>query len=350
MPPPPLAALSAADRAVLDRWIAGGAPGGTAACAHAPTASAPPASTAPGQSPAPPPSDVTTPGLSCKADVAMRPATPWAMPQDTDDVYVCYGFDVSTADKRHLVAIAPRIQNPAIVHHLVLFQTPAAGSAVPAPCATAGGGPGARIVYAWAPGGGPFELPPEAGIPQQGTTHYVVQVHYNNIRHLPGQSDASGFDFCTTDQLRPNDADSMVFGAEDFTVPPRGSLDETCDWTVPAGLHDVHVFAAMPHMHQIGTSIATTVRTGDAGAPRDLGAQPHWDFANQPYLPVSQTLRPGDVVSTRCVWTNVTDHPVRFGEFTEDEMCFSFAMYYPRITAPRWAYYVPTVMARCRTN
>ena len=45
------------------------------------------------------------------------------------------------------------------------------------------------MLYGWAPGVGSFELPKEAGLPaNNGTTHYVVQVHYNNISALAGET------------------------------------------------------------------------------------------------------------------------------------------------------------------
>ena len=45
----------------------------------------------------------------------------------------------------------------------------------------------------------------------------MVQVHYANPTHAPGHLDASGFDVCTTAQLRPNDAGIMAFGTMSFT-------------------------------------------------------------------------------------------------------------------------------------
>jgi hypothetical protein len=330
MPPSPNARLVADDGAALDGWIKAGAPSSDTAC---PSGTTPPGATPPASP------------LSCTPDIAMTPVGRWSMPETTDDVYVCYGFDVTAAQKRHLVAIAPKVDNPQIVHHLVLFESPSAYGTTPKPCNEASSIDW-RVVYGWAPGGGNFEMPKEAGFPIEGTTHYVVQIHYNNVRHLTGQSDASGFDFCTTDKLRANDADTVVFGTMSIDVPARGSLDETCKFTIPSGSQPVHAFAAFPHMHQIGTSIATTVLPGGTGAPVDLGAKSHWDFQSQTYEPIDATLKAGDVVSTRCAWSNPTDKAVSFGPYTEDEMCFSFTMYYPRVSSsPSWM--LPAESSRC---
>jgi hypothetical protein len=334
MPPAPNARLAGGDRATLETWQTAGALASDTAC---------PADGADGGGTNPPPPPVQP--LSCTPDVSMKPASRWSMPDATDDLYVCYGFDVTAPTKRHLVGIAPKIDNATIVHHLVLFQTSSAYGSTPQPCGETNSLDW-RIVFGWAPGGGNFEFPPEAGYPEEGTTHYVVQIHYNNVRHLSGQTDASGFDFCTTDKLRPNDADSVVFGTTNFSIPPHGSLDISCDIPVPAGTPPVHVFSAFPHMHQLGTSIGTVQLPGGTGAPVDLGAKPHWDFQSQTYVPVSATLKGGDVVRTRCAWSNPTEKMVSFGPYTEDEMCFSFTMYYPRLaTTTSWL--LPAEQSKC---
>jgi hypothetical protein len=335
MPQPPNPRLDAKDTSTLDAWIAAGAPAGAdGACTTAPT---------------PPPPPVNP--LSCTPDVHMKPATPFAMPADSDDRYACYGFDVPVPapGKRHMIAIAPHLDNTKIVHHAVLFQAPTSVSPTPLPC-DFGAIFSWRMVYAWAPGSQPLELPPEAGFPLEGVAHYAVQVHYSNPSHLAAQSDATGFDFCTTPTLRTYDADALVFGDENFTIPPHGTLTRQCDTTWPASAGAVHVFAAMPHMHQIGTWIKTVLLAPtEAGAPVDLGTRNPWDFGNQIYVPLTASLAPGQVVRTTCKWTNPQNTAVSFGPFTTDEMCNSYTLYYPRITAPTWTWNQPVDKGTCTT-
>jgi hypothetical protein len=328
MPQPPNARLDAADLSTLDAWIAQGAPQSTATC-DADAASKPDS------------------GLSCTPDVHMAPASAFAMPQNATDLYQCYGFDMPVSAKRHMVGIAPHIDNPNIIHHLVLFQSDSATSSTPGPCNLVAQAKW-RLIYGWAPGTKSFELPPEAGFAlDEGVAHYVVQIHYNNVHGLANQTDASGFDFCTTSQLRPNDADAVVFGAEKFTIQPRSTLDLTCTYTMPATTPTLHVFAALPHMHQIGESIATTDTGGDGGASVDLGTRPQWDFGNQYYVDLDATISAGDTIRTRCVWTNGTTAPVTYGPYTEDEMCFSYTMYYPRVVDPTWTFLEPADNSQC---
>jgi Copper type II ascorbate-dependent monooxygenase, C-terminal domain/Copper type II ascorbate-dependent monooxygenase, N-terminal domain len=333
MPQAPNPRLTAADTATLDGWIAQGAPQ---------------AQTATGCDAPPPPTDGGIGPTSCTPDEHMRPTAAWSMPQGTNDQYTCYLFDVPRTTKRHVVALAPVIGNPKIVHHLLLFQaTTGAGSVTtaPSPCAS-GGGSGWRIVYGWAPGGAPMEMPPEAGFPEDpGTTHYVVQVHYNNINHLAGETDTSGFDLCTTDQLRPNDADVIAFGTTSINIPPHATLDTTCSVAVQSTFEGAHVFAASPHMHKLGTKQITTI-TSASGTVGDLGKKDPFDFQSQYWVPVNQVMHTGDTVKTRCVWNNTTDTAVTFGENTENEMCFSFTMYYPRVQLPSWA--APAYVSKCQ--
>jgi hypothetical protein len=92
----------------------------------------------------------------------------------------------------------------------------------------------------------------------------------------------------------------------------------------------IHAFASLMHMHTIGASISTEVRPS-ATDRASLGDVPAWDFNAQYWKPIDVAVRPGDTVRTHCAWSNRTDSPVTFGERTEDEMCFGFTMYYPKI-------------------
>jgi hypothetical protein len=328
MPQAPNARLSAGDTKIIDDWIAAGAPPGNVACASVADGGAGDSGTSP---------------LTCDVHDALVSMSPWTMPSATDDVYVCYGFDVTVGQKRHVVAIGPNIDNSKIVHHALLFQSPSTVSGVPAPCSS-GGAVGWRILYGWAPGGKNIELPAEAGFPEQGVTHYVVQIHYNNVNHLAGEKDSSGFTLCTTDQLRANDADVMAFGSESFTIPAQSKKNMTCSVTVPSTFNGLHMFAALPHMHKIGNVIATT------NGADDMGAQLNWDFQNQVWFPINTVLHTGDVVKTRCAWTNTTTSPVGFGPNTNDEMCYSFTMYYPRVTTALFNWQLPSATSTCVDN
>jgi hypothetical protein len=331
MPQPPNPRLSDADAKTLDDWIAAGAPAGKSCTV--PVDAGPPIPDA-----APPPGCVPE---------ALAPTSSWAMPQSTVDAYVCFGVDILSAAKRHVVAIAPKIDNAAIVHHVILYRSDDALSGTPAPC-DPGGASGRRVLYAWAPGASTLVLPPEAGFAEEGTTHYVVQLHYSNGTYAPGLTDASGIELCTTDALRPNDADVVAFGTRQITIPARGALDVTCRVSIPTGTESMHVFSAFPHMHSFGKSISTVQVPPDGGTPVDLGSQPHWSFKTELAFAVSATLAQGDIVQTRCAWANPTDQDVTFGYAANQEMCISYTAYYPKVSSAQWgSFSTPSETSTC---
>ena len=245
------------------------------------------------------------------------------------EIYACYGFDIPAGPKHHVTQIKVRLDNTRIIHHVLLLETPSSTSSTPTAC-----DPVASItspmMYAWAPGGNPLIVPSEAGFPQDQTTHYMVQIHYNNAANTPNPVDASGFDLCTTPNLRKYDADVIAFGTELISVPPRASSTSTSCYSIPSALDGTTFFAAFPHMHKLGTSITTTM-TSDGGTI-DMGRIASWNFSNQPWLSIAGEAHLGDVVRASCTWNNPGDTTVSFGQSTTDEMCFSFSAYYPKAT------------------
>ena len=111
MPQPPNPPLSDPDMKTMDTWIGLGAPKFDGTCG-------------------------STSGGNDGGSVA--PPSAWSMPQDTNDVYVCYGVEADVTSKRHIVAMTPKIDNFSIVHHVLLFQSDTAVDPTPAPCS--GGG------------------------------------------------------------------------------------------------------------------------------------------------------------------------------------------------------------------
>jgi hypothetical protein len=335
MPPPPNARLSEADRKTLGDWSAAGAPRSTDDCSN--TTKLPP-----------------PPGLSCTPDLTLAPASPWEMPENAGDEYVCWGVDLSKEQASHITAFAPRIDNTTITHHVVLYEAGSKYSGVPTPCG-AGSALSWRMVLGWAPGVQNFELPPEAGFPiatdPAKPTHYVVQMHYSNPQKLKGQKDASKIDVCTSPP-RKYEADVMAFGSQEFTIPaappPGGVFTLDCSLTVPAQFAGLHLFAAMPHMHKLGAAMSTKLTPKAGGPDVDLGTMPAFSFDAQAWLPLDATLASGDVIRTQCGWKNGTGAEVSFGEKTAEEMCYSFTMYYPKIQSGLWSWALPSTVSQCQ--
>jgi hypothetical protein len=342
MPPTGHNLLDAADIATITNWVNAGAPAGTAGQSCV------------GEDGGVP--DANAPALVCNDDdTTLAPASDFNWDDTVDaggtDIYVCYSFtptDITDGGTRHIFGITPNIDNRNIVHHVLLFEADPADTSVsptPSPCNPAGSALW-RMVYGWAPGGGAMQTPSGVGFPYDSTTQFVVQVHYNNIRGLTGQTDHTGFSMCTTDQGGLIDADVMAFGTQHISIPAHGELDETCSITVPSLFANVHPFAAFPHMHTLGTAIQTE-QSMPGGGIVEMGENIPWNFNTQLMFPVETTLHEGDVVSTRCAWTNPTDQTVGYGYYTEDEMCYSFTSYYPKVTTGLWSWDLPALESTC---
>lgn len=325
MPPPPNMPLDAMSLDTFSEWLAKGAPAEQEKCDDTGGTGANPT------------------GLSCTPDTQLRANAAYTMPKNNPDQYVCFGVDVPVSAKRHITAIAPTIDNDVIVHHMLLFSTTGSNNPAPTPCL--GQPEGSRLLSVWAPGGQALELPTEAGMPMEGTAHFLVQVHYSNLMALDGQTDSSGFDMCTTDKLRPNDADVLAFGTVlGINVPAHGSQDVTCKLTVPSTNPNTKVYGIMPHMHKLGTIISGEVQK-KGGTTIPLTNRNPWDFDTQYWDKADLSIGPDDIITTRCAWDNPSDSTVKFGEKTSDEMCFVFASYYPRLPLPNWE--LPALSSTC---
>jgi hypothetical protein len=335
MPPSPKERLTTAEAAAIDGWIAAGAKSSEAKC----TNEAP---------------EEGVKKLGCTPDTVLKATEPFEMQAGGAlDQYMCFGVDINLAKKRHVTGLAPKVDNKNIVHHILLFQTKTAENTTPFPC-DAFGSAAWKLVAGWAPGGDNLELPAEAGFPEeQGTTHWVLQIHYNNAKNAAGQKDQSGYELCTTDQLRPNDAGVLAFGSTKFSIPPRSTTSIKCDYKLGAQFKNTKLFNASPHMHTRGASMSTERLVGGNGTPEPIFEQKNFSFEAQANFPITKEAKTGDVMRTRCSWKNPGDTTIGFGEGTGDEMCFNFIGYYPNIPdkvafgLPLFTWVTPSQSASC---
>ncbi len=334
MPPSPQPRLTEKELATVDGWVKAGAPPSTATCSNAPAP------------------DGVQP-LSCTPDTELKATKPFVMQAGASpDQYWCFGVDVKLQKKRHVTALAPKVDNTKIVHHILLFQSNTGVSTDPFPC-EAFGSSAWKLVAGWAPGGTNLELPAAAGFPENvGTTHWVVQVHYNSSSTTSG-TDQSGYRLCTTETLRPNDAGVLAFGSTNFSIPPRATHKIRCDYGLGPQFANVKLFNASPHMHTRGVAMSTERLPAGGGAPEMIFDQKAFSFEAQANFPITKAVAPGDVMRTRCAWNNTTNSSIGFGEGTGDEMCFNFLGYYPNIPdltiagIPLFTWVTPALTAAC---
>jgi hypothetical protein len=107
-----------------------------------------------------------------------------------------------------------------------------------------------------------------------------------------------------------------IFG---FQIPANTEGFTFSDsYVLPVGLT---VHSVFPHMHQLGRSYEVNVDD-------ECLIRGDYDFDNQlPYTfkdPVK--VEPDARIEVSCTWDNDTEEVVRYGERTDEEMCFAFAM------------------------
>jgi hypothetical protein len=101
-------------------------------------------------------------------------------------------------------------------------------------------------------------------------------------------------------------------------------------------------------MHALGTAISTSLLPAGVAPGKDMGTVASWDFANQLWFDYDIAAKTGDVVRTRCAWRNPGNSAAVFGPNTDQEMCYSFTAYYPKITGDLgWAF--PAMSALCKS-
>ena len=66
------------------------------------------------------------------------------------------------------------------------------------------------------------------------------------------------------------------------------------------------------------------------GSPQVIHDQA-FDFNSQIFYPMKPevVMKPGDTIEARCFYDNDTNTQIKFGENTQDEMCYAFTMAWP---------------------
>lgn len=252
--------------------------------------------------------------------------------------YGCFDFTFQLDSLGHIVEFRPVIDNAAYVHHFVVTMVDEPSDSPDGySCFDLEG----DMIWAWAPGQGDFVLPEEAGFligdNPGGNVTLRLQVHYNNPLGATGETDSSGLDMIVTDQLRPNNAGSLVFGdIEGISIPPGESDYEhimTCRSEVTADRFEgpLQVFGASMHAHGLGKTLWTEVFR-DGEMIMELNRDDPFDFNAQRFNFFEATLMPGDEIVNHCVYDSTDREDTTLGgPGTDNEMCWDTIVYYPKI-------------------
>src|SRR5262245_47152257 len=153
--------------------------------------------------------------------------------------------------------------------------------------------------------------------------------HYNNTGMR--QEDGSAVQICTVPAgSRPNVAGLTFLGTEDFNGlfgmgPGKQEFTTSCNNDSGA---PITIIGFTPHMHTIGSNMKSVIMRG--GQPVNVFDKPFvFDQQVNYMLDPVVTLMPGEDIVTTCQFQNDTGANVAFGQSTNQEMCYQFALAYP---------------------
>jgi hypothetical protein len=255
----------------------------------------------------------------------------FALPTDAT-TYACRRFELPVDGPRDVVAFTPLIEDWQHVHHMILYRVDAVVDdgelCYPSPLDP-------WVVWGWAPGGLPLELPQDVGIAiDPDHDRFVLQVHYDNPLGDEGVVDASGVEL-QLDEPRSIRASVFGLGTVETLAIPAGVADypvrATCSAETTNALlpEPVHVFGSWLHGHEIASALWTE-HWRDGVMLGELDRADPYDFGDQRFMPVDAVVQPGDELVTHCRFDSTArTEPTLGGPSSQDEMCLDFLLYWP---------------------
>lgn len=245
--------------------------------------------------------------------------------------YTCFVLDFEPTEDTWLTALDV-VADPRVAHHAVLyldttgdpgahFGSPGANSF---DCRDDLDGDGWTFLHGWAPGMVPTVMPDGMGLKVKPGQRLVMQMHYYDDASQ-GIVDRPGYTLHTAGRdAISKDIYVVPAGSYSFTIP-AGEV-HTADESLTNEWLDITVYGTFPHMHRLGSAYEMRIDHED-GTSTCVARADAWEFNNQQTYMFEEPLvwSPGDAATTSCTWDNTAgDEAVRFGESTDQEMCFFF--------------------------
>ncbi|MFO0927276.1 MAG: redoxin domain-containing protein [Gemmataceae bacterium] len=269
------------------------------------------------------------------------------------DLFRCFVLPTGLTEDKFVVAVEVRPGNKRIVHHsLNFFDTSGQARELDVKekqrakkADEADRGPGYPVsmgigftprpgtfggLGGWAPGQRARYLPDGYGYPLPKGADVVMQIHYHRNGREEADRTRIGLYFGKRPGLKPYKA--AVIRGNFLVIPPR--VDNYRVGGAIELLEDGELRSIMPHMHMLGRSIAVRL-TPPGGEPSTLLKISDWDYNWQETYFLKQPIpfKKGTRVSVEATYDNSEGNPsnpfhppawVRFGEQTDNEMCFVF--------------------------
>ena len=238
--------------------------------------------------------------------------------QPGEEKYFCY----TTKLQQDLVVSGLEPSYGAGTHHIIIAQSIIDEPEGAAECAV-------LFKNTWIPlflggkGTTPVVFPEGAGYKLAKGTPIVLQLHLQNPSDAPITDKTS----VALDNIDPTQTftPAGIFGLDkrEFEIPAQTSgyhTSMTCD----SHGKTLSVFATLAHMHKRGKHVRVT-RNADA----NLLFESDWNFDLQSTTDQVMDIAPTDQINLDCEYDNPTTSAIKYGESSDNEMCFFVMFYYP---------------------
>jgi hypothetical protein len=295
----------------------------------------------PSTAPAPPEADEVLAQVDLEVALPTRYVPRFEDASNPDNEYRCFYLDPGLDTAAYVSALHPLIDNPALVHHVVLFTAPPGDlpadydPAIGEDCINNVAGNITGMMAAWAPGMLPVRFPEGVGLKVGADDLIVMQLHYYaSTPEVSEAGDQSGYQFTLVADLA-QEVQMAPLGTQSFTIP-AGDAAYTVEFELEIPSYvpfTLTAYGMFPHMHVLGTGYRAWLE--HEGEETCLVESDRYDFGNQmtyQYLE-PMLISPGDTFHYSCTWDNSAENPnqtheppidVRYGERTDEEMCYAF--------------------------
>lgn len=188
---------------------------------------------------------------------------------------------------------------------------------------------GQSMIYGSGVGSPDFVFPDRVGLHLTAGTRLLANLHLYNASDAPLSGRSGALFQESTDAEIDHDAEIVLAGPTVTLTVPTGVSTQQGNCAVSSiSSQPITVFALSQHMHKLGTHMRSVVTRGSEQITlQDID----YNFESQTFQLKSPTieLQPDDTLTTHCTFDNDTGATVRFGDSSDDEMCFTDLFYYP---------------------
>ena len=247
----------------------------------------------------------------------------WTLPAGQPDTYYCVYATVPR--DMYIKAFRPMI--PVGTHHTVLTLFSGASPADGTHLCNVGTN-GQSMIYGSGVGTPDFVFPQGVGLHLKAGQRLILNLHlYNATDETISGRSGTYIQEATASEIQ-NVAEIVLAGPTLGLQVPTGMSTQSGVCNISAVTSNpIQVFSLSGHMHKTGTRVKSVITRG---AQEIVLQDEPYNFEKQLFHLVDPpiTLQPTDKLTTYCTYNN-PDAPKRFGDSSDDEMCFSDLFYYP---------------------